>query len=102
MIIQSFKPGEVTPEQCNALGLELAEKIAPDHQVAIYTHSDTDHVHNHIVINAINLETGKNSIIINKHLKTSDKQMMRSAVIMVYLFPTIKQKCATPKLNKIS
>lgn len=59
VIIQSFKPGEVTPEQCNALGLELAEKIAPDHQVAIYTHSDTDHVHNHIVINAINLETGK-------------------------------------------
>lgn len=59
VIIQSFKPGEVTPEQCNALGLELAEKIAPDHQVAIYTHSDTDHVHNHIVINAVNLETGK-------------------------------------------
>ncbi|MGI2244449.1 relaxase/mobilization nuclease domain-containing protein [Staphylococcus cohnii] len=59
VIIQSFKPGEVTPEQCNALGLELAEKIAPNHQVAIYTHSDTDHVHNHIVINAINLETGK-------------------------------------------
>ncbi|MGW7828053.1 protein rlx [Staphylococcus shinii] len=59
VIIQSFKPGEVTPEQCNALGLELAEKIVPDHQVAIYTHSDTDHVHNHIVINAINLETGK-------------------------------------------
>ncbi|HHA0702356.1 relaxase/mobilization nuclease domain-containing protein [Staphylococcus aureus] len=59
VIIQSFKPGEVTPEQCNALGLELAEKIAPDHQVAIYTHSDTDHVHNHIVMNAVNLETGK-------------------------------------------
>ncbi|MCQ9357943.1 relaxase/mobilization nuclease domain-containing protein, partial [Corynebacterium sp. 122RC1] len=37
-IIQSFKPGEVTPEQCNQLGLELAEKIAPKHQVAIYTH----------------------------------------------------------------
>src|SRR5699024_3510738 len=59
VIIQSFKPGEVTPEQCNALGLELAEKMAPDHQVAIYTHSDTDHIHNHIVINAVNLETGK-------------------------------------------
>lgn len=25
IIIQSFKPGEVTPEQCNQLGLELAE-----------------------------------------------------------------------------
>lgn len=58
-VIQSFKPGEVTPEQCNQLGLELAEKIAPNHQVAIYTHADKDHVHNHIVINAIDLETGK-------------------------------------------
>lgn len=59
MIIQSFKPDEVTSEQCNQLGLELAEKIAPNHQVAVYTHNDTDHIHNHIVINAINLETGK-------------------------------------------
>ena len=58
-IIQSFKPGEVTPEQCNQLGLELAEKIAPNHQMAIYTHADKEHVHNHIVINSINLETGK-------------------------------------------
>ncbi|EKU45133.1 relaxase/mobilization nuclease domain-containing protein [Staphylococcus massiliensis] len=58
-VIQSFKPGEVTPEQCNQLGLELAEKIAPNHQVAIYTHTDKEHVHNHIVINSINLETGR-------------------------------------------
>ncbi|MCG9843970.1 relaxase/mobilization nuclease domain-containing protein, partial [Staphylococcus argenteus] len=59
VIIQSFKPDEVTPEQCNQLGLELAEKFAPHHQVVVYTHNDTDHVHNHIVINSINLETGK-------------------------------------------
>ncbi|WP_312609143.1 relaxase/mobilization nuclease domain-containing protein [Mammaliicoccus sciuri] len=59
VIIQSFKPDEVTPEQCNQLGLELAEKIAPNHQVAVYTHNDTDHVHNHIVINSVDLETGK-------------------------------------------
>ena len=59
VVIQSFKPGEVTPAQCNQLGLELAEKIAPNHQVAIYTHTDKDHIHNHIVINSINLETSK-------------------------------------------
>lgn len=33
--------------------------MAPNHQVTVYTHNDTDHVHNHIVINAIDLETGK-------------------------------------------
>lgn len=58
-VIQSFKPGEVTPGQCNQLGLELAEKIAPNHQVTIYTHTDKEHVHNHIVINSIDLETGR-------------------------------------------
>lgn len=32
VIIQSFKLGEVTPEQCNQLRLALAEKLAPNHQ----------------------------------------------------------------------
>ena len=59
VVIQSFQPGEVDPKQCNDLGLELAQKIAPNHQVTVYTHDDKDHIHNHIVINAIDLETGK-------------------------------------------
>lgn len=58
-VIQSFKPGEVTAKQCNEIGLELAKKIAPDYQVAVYTHTDKDHYHNHIIINSVNLETGK-------------------------------------------
>ena len=72
-VIQSFKPGEVTPEQCNQLGLELAEKIAPNHQVAVYTHADTNHVHNHIVINSIDLETG-NKYQSNKKQRECVKQ----------------------------
>src|SRR5699024_11771174 len=39
--------------------LELAKKLAPNHEVAVYTHDDTDHIHNHIVINSVNFETGK-------------------------------------------
>src|SRR5699024_1275157 len=58
-VIQSFKPDEVTPEKANQVGLELAEKLAPGHEVAVYTHDDTDHIHNHIVINSVNFETGK-------------------------------------------
>ena len=58
-VIQSFKPDEVTPEKANQIGLELAEKLAPGHEVAVYTHDDTNHVHNHIVINSVNFETGK-------------------------------------------
>jgi hypothetical protein len=58
-IIQSFKPGEVTAEQANEIGLELAKSVAKDYQVAIYTHADKEHIHNHIVINSVNLENGK-------------------------------------------
>ncbi|WP_192988302.1 relaxase/mobilization nuclease domain-containing protein [Carnobacterium mobile] len=57
-LIQSFKPGEVTPEQANELGFELAQKVAAGHQVAIYTHTDKDHIHNHLVINSVNMDTG--------------------------------------------
>ena len=57
-VIQSFKPGEVTPEKANELGQELAEKLGKGHEVVIYTHSDKKHIHNHIVINAVNFEDG--------------------------------------------
>ncbi|HHK0762229.1 TPA: relaxase/mobilization nuclease domain-containing protein [Enterococcus hirae] len=59
LLIQSFRPGEITAEKANQLGAEYAKKVAPDHQIAIYTHTDKDHIHNHIVINSVNLETGK-------------------------------------------
>ena len=57
-LIQSFKPGEVTPEQANELGYQLARKVAEGHQVSIYTHTDKDHIHNHLVINSVNMDTG--------------------------------------------
>src|SRR5699024_6904322 len=58
-VIQSFKHEDVKTEKANQVGLELAEKLAPGHEVAVYTHDDTDHIHNHIVINSVNFETGK-------------------------------------------
>lgn len=58
-VIQSFKPNEITPEKANEIGAELAKKIAPGFEVAVYTHADKDHIHNHIVINSVNPETGK-------------------------------------------
>ena len=58
-VIQSFKPDEVDPRQANEIGLQLAEKLAQGHEVAIYTHTDKNHIHNHIVINAVNYEDGR-------------------------------------------
>ena len=58
-IIQSFAPGEVTPE----LALEIAQAFAKEHlqgyQVVIGTHVDRHHIHSHIVFNSVNQETGE-------------------------------------------
>jgi hypothetical protein len=58
-VIQSFQPGEATPEEVNEAGLALAEKIAPGHESMVYTHTDKDHLHNHIIINSVNTESGR-------------------------------------------
>ena len=58
-IIQSFQPGEITPE----LALEIAQAFAKEHlsgyEVVIGTHVDRHHIHSHIVFNSVNAETGK-------------------------------------------
>ena len=50
-IRQAFKPGEVTPEEANEIGMELASRLT-NNQFAyvVATHIDKQHVHNHIVI----------------------------------------------------
>jgi type IV secretory pathway VirD2 relaxase len=58
-VIQSFKPGETTSLQANKIGQKLAEKLAPDHEAVVYTHNDKHHIHNHIIINSVNIENGK-------------------------------------------
>ena len=61
-IIQSFSPEEskvLGAEKINEMGKELAKRVAGDYQVAIYTHDDKEHIHNHLVINAVNQEKKK-------------------------------------------
>ena len=57
---QSFKPGEVTPEQCHAIGVELARRVwGGRFQVLVATHLNTGCLHNHFVINAVSYVDGK-------------------------------------------
>lgn len=57
-VIQSFKPGEVTAKEANEIGRDLAQNISKGHEAVVYTHTDKDHIHNHIVINSVNFENG--------------------------------------------
>lgn len=60
----AFSPNELDPknpeDQCKALAIarDIYEKTYPKQQVALYEHADTDSLHIHAVIGAINLETG--------------------------------------------
>ena len=54
---QSFLPGEVDPETANQIGYKLAlEFTKGQHAFLVCTHTDKPHIHNHIIINAINLD----------------------------------------------
>ena len=75
---QSFAPEDhLTPEQAHQIGVELAKRMFPDYQVVIATHTDRNHLHNHIIINSCNLVTGQKWYSNKKSLsdirKESDK-----------------------------
>lgn len=56
-IRQSFKPGEVTPEEANAIGQELAKRFTKGkHAFIVATHTDRAHIHNHIIFNSTSLD----------------------------------------------
>lgn len=58
-IIQSFAPGEVTPQEAHAVGVELAQRLLGHrYEVVIGTHLDKAHLHNHIVFNSVSFVDG--------------------------------------------
>ena len=58
-IVQSFSPKDnINYETAHNLGIELAKQFK-DYEIVIATHKDKEHIHNHIVINSVNLVNGK-------------------------------------------
>ena len=56
-IRQSFKPGEITPEEANQVGYELAMRFAKGkHAFLVSTHIDRQHIHNHVLFNSTSLD----------------------------------------------
>ena len=50
---QSFVPGEITPEDANRLGCELAKRFTKgNHAYIVCTHIDKAHIHNHVIWNS--------------------------------------------------
>ena len=54
---QSFKPGEVTPEEANQIGYDFASRfLKGKHAFIVCTHIDKQHIHNHIIWNSTTLD----------------------------------------------
>lgn len=57
---QSFRTGEVTPEEAHAIGMETARRMwGSDYEIVVTTHLNTDQLHNHIVVNSVSFRTGR-------------------------------------------
>lgn len=56
---QAFSPEDnINPEKAHELGREWIERNIEGHQVYMGTHIDKNHIHNHFVINSVNIENG--------------------------------------------
>ena len=57
---QSFVPGEITPEEANRIGQELARRFTHGgHAFIVATHTDKHHIHNHIIWNSVALDCSR-------------------------------------------
>lgn len=58
-IIHSFAPGEVTPQEAHAVGVEFARRLLGErYEAVVATHLDREHLHCHIVFNSVSLVDG--------------------------------------------
>ena len=59
-LIQAFEPGEVSPEEAHRIGMELAQEVlGGKYEFVLTTHIDKDHVHNHLIFNAVSFQDHK-------------------------------------------
>lgn len=85
--IQSFREGEVTPEQAFAIGKETARQMWGDrYQVLVTVHLNTDNVHCHFVVNPVSFKDGakfKNKIGDHKELRKISDEICREHELSV-------------------
>ena len=57
---QSFRSGEVTPEEAHKIGIETAKRMwGENYEIVVTTHLNTENIHNHFVVNSVSFKTGR-------------------------------------------
>lgn len=114
---QSFKEGEVTPVIAHEIGVKLAQEMWGDRfEVVVSTHINTNHIHNHFVINSVSFEDGKryydtrqtyaelrhlsNSICEEYHLSTLKEMKCKSGINYANYYNGVVKKETYHSLTK--
>lgn len=59
-LIHSYAPGEVTPQEAHAIGVEFAQRLlGKRYEAVVSTHLDRDHLHCHILFNSVSFVDGR-------------------------------------------
>ena len=96
---QLFPEGKVTPEQCHEIGLKLAEEMWGDRfEVVVSTHLNTNHYHNHFVINSVSFKDGKRYY--DKRETYAELRRLSDLLCEEYGLSVLKEKpCRNSKIN---
>ena len=99
-LYQSFKPGEVDEKTCFEIGNKLAKEYLKDeYQYILVTHTDKNHLHNHIVFNSVSLKTGK--AFENKFKESFRLRQISNKLCEEYNLSTLEYPSFTKKMKEI-
>ena len=88
-IIQSFKPGEVTPELALEIAKEFAQEHLPGYETVIAVHVDRQHIHAHLIFNSVNADTGEkyhsNVQTYYQHIRATSDRLCREHGLSVIM-----------------
>lgn len=96
---QSFKEGEVTPEQAHEIGVKLAQEMWGNRfEVIVSTHFNTKHYHNHFVINSVSFKDGKKYY--DNRVNYAKLRELSDSLCQEYGLSVLKEKpCKISKIN---
>ncbi len=96
---QSFNEYEVTPELAHQIGIEFANELWGDRfQVVVSTHLNTNHIHNHFVLNSVSFVDGKK--FYDNRYTYSLMRHLNDEICKEYNLKTLEEKqCRKSKIN---
>ncbi len=88
-IIQSFQPGEATPELALEIAKEFAQEHLPGYETVIAVHVDRQHIHAHLIFNSVNADTGEkyhsNVQTYYQHIRATSDRLCREHGLSVVM-----------------